>query len=133
MTITVASALEVLSREVPVIPSPQHVPRTFQQSVVMAPNGWEVSVGYGFSHHCRNYGPPDPVIVLENTPDCEIALFTPDGGWFSPGHGDGESDGRLTWDNFPAALILPLVDAVATYRDGDPCPCPDCVRQRVQL
>lgn len=126
---TIADALDLLRREVRVEePGPVN-------SRVVLPNGWTVSVGYGYIHHCfNNYATSgeDPVALAlalrdgtrdwSQTPSCEVAIFAPDGSWFEP-HDSGPA-----WGDIPADQLLAIVDAVALYRDGGPCPCPDCIR-----
>lgn len=125
--ITIGEALELLRREVRVEePGPAN-------SRIILPNGWVVSVGCSYIHNCANHAMPDddPVelaLSLLNgtrdwtqTPNCEVAIFASDGTWFEP-HGSGPA-----WFDVPADRLLAMVDAVGLYRDGGPCPCPDCV------
>lgn len=141
----------------PRFPDMTRNPHYFGQYVFL-PNGWIVSVGYGSGHDCSNRGswwPFSEEQALESH-DCEVAIFRPDGSWFAP-HADANPEEdeamvqalrrmvaelgeeidasdlkpptmRQAWGNVSAGDFLRVVDAVATYQDGGPCACPDCVR-----
>jgi hypothetical protein len=131
--ISIGDVLELLGRELRVARPPlaadrlpdelAYFDRVWLCQWVHLPNGWVVSVAFGTNAHCSNYGPDDPSLDLFTSPDCEIALFCPDGSWFTP-------HGAQTWPEVAADDLLVVVDAVATYQDGGLCPCPDCVRER---
>lgn len=124
--LTIGQALDLLGREVEVKdPWGETFPDfgRYENRKIHLPNGWVVSVGFGTRHDCANFGPHDPALDLDRSADCEVALFTPKDEWFAP-------HVRQVWGKVSADDLLAIVDAVATYRDGGPCPCPDCVRDR---
>lgn len=122
----IGEALDLLRREVRVEDWHDSALHPYYiNSWVHLPNGWEVSVGYGSSHLCSNQRKKG--IEFGDSPDCEIKIFTPnDGGywWWS------DCDGHDVFGWIPAEIMLKVVDAVATFREGGPCPCPTCVLER---
>ena len=126
---TIGDALEMLERELLVEDKSTYPTPPFQNRRITCPNGWQVSCGFGTMHHCRNYAFTldwDDVSLqdLLRSPDCEIGIFEPGGFWFIPHH-------VQIWERVPAPVLLAVVDAVAQYRDGGPCPCPICVSDRM--
>jgi len=133
MTMTVGEALEQLGRELEIRDKSTRPTAHYQVRRIMLPNGWAVSCGFGTGHYCSNYG-PEPLRskriqdaelqeLLRST-DCEIGIFTPDEEWFIPHY-------LQVWSRVPSRVLLAVVDAVAMSREGGPCPCPDCVRARM--
>lgn len=120
---TIGDALDLLMCEVRVDCMASCSPGVKDNAHIALPNGWIVSVGFGTCHHCSNYGPRDRDLSILKSPDCEVAVFCADGSWFRPHE-------VYSWENVPARTTLAVVDAVATYQDGGPCPCPDCVSGR---
>lgn len=118
---TIEIALELLRREIRVDALVSFDMETEDLACIALPNGWTVSAGFGTRHYCRNYGPADAEIDIMAAPDCEVAIFRPDGSWFM----------RQVWPSVPARTLLAVVDAAALAHAGDRCPCPDCVSRRL--
>ena len=122
--LTIGNALDLIGRETRV--ENQTLCEGAENSQVHLPNGWCVSIGYGWRHYCANYGWKDRIDCLLDTPTCEVAIFDAGDTWFVP-HAD---EGTFIWPHVPASLLLAVVDAVAMFREGGDCPCPDCVKER---
>ena len=124
--LTIGEAFEMLSRELRVkIRDDERM----LNGRIFTPNGWTISVGFGSYHYCSNrqmspFMSPMPFKEAIKGDDCEIAIFDPNDDWFVPHGGD------QVWGYVSTQTLLKVVDAVALYREGGPCPCPDCVGER---
>jgi hypothetical protein len=127
--VTAAAALELLRREVGVHDQPI-MPGGSPYATVVLPNRWCIGVYYG---RIVTYGTLDEPAARwrhEVATDAEVALIRPDGTWLFPHREDGAEAGPMTWLHVPGEVMQRVVDAVAQFREGGTCPCPDCLGWR---
>lgn len=115
---TIGEALELLSRETKV--ERVRDGPAFRLARVTLPNGNVLSIGYGTGHYSSMRWKREA--NFDQTTDIELVIFR-----------EGERFACLLdeevslWGWVPVEHLLRVIDAVALYQEGGPCPCPDCL------